>query len=183
MTPDATREELARQDAEVDALIAAHGDALARRPPTGRWSVAEHLEHLALMNGPYLRTMKEAVREADERTEMRRWRFEPLMGRFMIWMMKPPPKLRTRTLKAAVPPGQGLDLATAHRDFSRVQDAFRVLLDDMDEVDARQLPIRSPFATWMAMTLDQGVRLLVTHNRRHLWLAREAVRDAGLETR
>lgn len=180
LTADEARAELERQSAEVADLVATHADALAERPPSGRWSVAEHLQHLALMNGPYLRTMKEAVRELDPDEMAASRPARPWLGRVMIWSQEPPPRFRMRTLRQAIPHEDGPDLATAERDFSRAQDAFRGLLAELDGVDGRRIRIRSPFATWMSMTLDQGIRLLLAHNRRHLWLSREALRDAGL---
>jgi hypothetical protein len=168
--------ELERQDRAVDALARTHGERLGTRPAPRSWSVAEHLEHLSLLNGPYLRVMKAAAREARERGATGRGPFrDPLVGRLFIWFMEPPPKVRVRTLRAAAPDASGVDLADALRDFERAQAAFRVLVDEADGLDLGLVRFESPFARWLSLTLDQGIRLLLAHNRRHLWLADEAL--------
>lgn len=180
-----TRHELDRQDAEVADMIATNDVvALTSRPTPNRWSVAEHLVHLSLANGPYLRLMKAAAREAHENGWIggeEPWP-SPLLGRFMIWFMEPPPRLRTRTLKAMDPAGADappMDFQIARRDFDRVQEAFRDLLEGLPGVDLGRAEFVSPFAGWLKLNVAQGIRFLLAHNRRHLWLCREALEQLG----
>jgi uncharacterized damage-inducible protein DinB len=177
----AAHAELARQDAEVDQLVTgATVDRLIGRTEPGRWSVAEHLQHLARVNGPYLREMKSTLRESlepDAPPLGRRRR--PLFMRLMIWWMEPPPRLRLKTMQAMEPQGEGLDLATALRDFERAQAGFRILLDDLGDAELRRVTFRSPFASMVPLTLEQGLDLLLAHNRRHLWLCHEALDQLG----
>jgi hypothetical protein len=176
---ESARAELERQDRAVDDLARAHGEHLGVRPESGRWSVAEHLLHLSLLNGPYLRVMKAAAREGREQGVTGRGPFrDPLVGRLFIWFMEPPPKIRVRTLRATRPDPTMVDPAEALRDFERAQAAFRVLLDEIEGLDLVRVRFESPFARLLSLTLDQGIRLLLAHNRRHLWLAREALGEA-----
>lgn len=177
----AARVELTRQDAEVEQLVTGTTvDRLIGRAEPGRWSVAEHLQHVARVNGPYLREMKSTLRESlepDAPPLGRRRR--PLFTRLMIWWMEPPPRLRLKTMKAMEPQAEGLDLATAVRDFERAQAGFRVLLDDLGEVDLQRVVFRSPFASMVVLTLEQGIDMLLAHNRRHLWLCHETLDQLG----
>jgi hypothetical protein len=136
---------------------------------------------VALLNGPYLRVMKEAAREGRAAGMLGAGPYRTsLKGRILIWLMEPPPKLRTRTMREVTPSSSRADLPIALRDFERSQAAFRVLLDDAEGLDLGAIVFETPFARWLSLTLDQGMRVLLAHARRHLWLSTEALRDAGL---
>jgi hypothetical protein len=167
---EALIQELERQTAEVEGLAAPLTDErFFRRTSGGKWSVAEHVAHLAVSNRPYL----ESIGVAAERARAKGWlrpgpyRGGWLMNRFTR-SMEPPVERGLKTFKQLQPPAD-MDRAGVMRDFRATQEDMVVSLRAADGVDLGRAKLRSPFLKLLTMPVIGAYEFLVAHNRRHIW--------------
>ena len=164
----------ATQVREVGALLDPLDDArLGWRPASDRWSIGEHIVHLVLTNRPYFGVLRASLARARERG----WTGAPpyrhsRLGDWFVRSMEPPPRMRMRTLRRLVPPpAKGKDQVLA--DFAQVQDDLAGLIREANGVDLGRATIRSPFLPLLKLTVAQAFAVILAHNRRHLWHARQ----------
>ncbi|MCH2471583.1 MAG: hypothetical protein MK486_16450 [Gemmatimonadetes bacterium] len=98
----------------------------------------------------------------------------PWFGRWFTNTMEPPPKRRMPTTKGMVP-DPDLDGSEVGPKFARIQDDLSQLMDDAWGVDLGKARFSSPFLRVVRLSLGTGLSLLLAHNRRHVWLAREVM--------
>lgn len=169
------------QSEEVAALVVPLTDAaLNRRPRPGSWSAGECIVHMTLTIPPYLAAIDAAVAEARARGRAGAapWR-GTLMGRLFISALEPPPRMRVPTLKYLVP------VAVPDRErlvagFRDAQDAVVAARERASGVDLGHARVTSPFFSVLRTSADESFRILLAHNRRHLWQARRALERAGV---
>jgi hypothetical protein len=174
---DEFRRQFEQLSAEADALVAPLSDEqLHQRPAPDRWSVGECIEHLNAAARVYLPFLDEGIAEA-----IRRGLYGPgpyrynWLGRFVVWSLEPPPRLRTRAPKAfqPAPRRRRQDLMAAFRAY-QVQYVDR--LRQANGVDLARARVRSPAPYWLWLPLGSGFALTIAHERRHLAQAHEAAR-------
>lgn len=175
---EAATGELRRQTDEVVGLIRTLDPrSLNRRPAPERWSVAEHVEHLALSNRPYGRLIREAVEAA--RNEGRAHRGGPyrrkLLPKLVTWSLRPPPRFRMKTFDALEPAERSYDVHEAERSVRGAQEALAAAVASGDGLDLGRVSVTSPFARWLRFPVIQAVEFLVAHTDRHIWLMNEAL--------
>lgn len=151
------------------------GEAFNRQPAPGRWSVGQCLEHLNITERAMLLGMREAAQriQASGRLAVGPTRHGLMMGWF-IKTMEPPVKRRWRTRRGFVPPSQ-LSKPDVLREFAELHDEVIGLLHTVDGYDLNGAKMQSPFVKWMRYKLGSGLALMIAHDRRHLWQAKEAV--------
>ena len=164
--------------AEADALVAPLTDAqLHRRPAAGTWSVAQCIEHLNVTARLYLPFLDEGIADA-----IRRGLYGPgpyrynWIGRLIVWSQEPPPRFRTRAPQTLqpVPERPRQELMAAFRAY-QVQYIDR--LRQANGIDLARARVRSPAPYWLWLPLGSGFALMSAHERRHLWQARQIIRD------
>ena len=170
-----------RQNAEVDALTGSINAVQANwRPRQGVWSLLENLEHLTLTNRVYVDAMEEvicrgrAMGTTGEGPYRHGW-----IGTRFVRSMEPPPKLRTKTLKA-INPSTGPDPEPMSRakvvgDFFDAQAGLGAALERASGLDLGRVRFRSPLFWLLKLSLGQGFEMLLAHNRRHLWQIQRVV--------
>jgi hypothetical protein len=92
--------------------------------------------------------------------------------------MEPPPKLRIRTMRR-VEPAERQDTGTLMAEFEAALGRLRELIVAADGVSLRHARMRSPFARVIRFTLGQTFAVNLAHARRHLWQARQVLKDAN----
>ncbi|MBI3790847.1 MAG: DinB family protein [Gemmatimonadetes bacterium] len=163
---------------ELDACTAharrlaerAGDDGFTRRPPSGKWSLGEHLAHLNLTTAHYLPEF-EAIRLAQgtgPRDERRRYRRD-LKGTLLSWMLEPPVRIRTKTVAAFVPDGQ-LPRAQGMAAFEAMQHDLGERARTLNGLDLNTPRIVSPFDARMSYNAWAALCILTAHQRHHLWL-------------
>src|SRR4051794_14897467 len=87
---------------DAESLLAGlDDDDVNWHPAPGRWSIAQCLQHLAVMNDVYTAGLDEHLRAARAAGASRFSRLRPtLIGRWFASSMEPPPRLK---LKAPAP--------------------------------------------------------------------------------
>ena len=68
-------------------------------------------------------------------------------------------------------------LATVDQEISELlrEEAVR----QASGLDLRRAKVMSPASTWIKMSLNSGFALMATHERRHLWQARQVLAAPG----
>jgi hypothetical protein len=154
-------------------------DAVNQPPPSGGWSVAQCLEHLALMNDVYLRGWPEAVREAAaaERGPFTGLRPTPI-GRWFANSMEPPVKMKQKA-PTARPGATRFAVAEILSRYKASHETYRHLVRASATVDVNRVRRQNPFLKLVTMRLATVLMIIPAHDRRHLWQAANVKRAFG----
>lgn len=159
-------------EADADRLVADLDDeAVNWTPPTGGWSVGQCLSHLALMNDFYLRGWPDALAEAAraERGPFRGLHPTPF-GRWFVWSMEPPYRLKGKTVQPATP-GPLVARETLMDNYKRSHETYRHLVRGAAAVDINRVVGPNVIVTQVRMRLSTVLLIIPAHDRRHLWQA------------
>ena len=172
------------EDLKHDARLLTEGlsdPQLSWSPAPGRWSMAQCLDHLNSVAGPYAQALETGIAAA--RAQGRRAagpvRYS-FLERWMIRSMEPPPRRRLpapamfRPAEAARP----VDAAGVIADYLALKDRFIELLARADGLDVGRVKITSPVTRLLRLRIGAAFAFLAAHERRHLWQARQ-VRESS----
>lgn len=166
--------EIHRQTAEVERIAAAlRPEELDWRPSPEKWSVGGHIAHMVILNGPYLEAIAGSLSKARERGRLGEGPFRhPWFGRWFAGSMEPPPKRRWKTSPKMVPDPlvAGGDVLASFRDC---QGELARLAEEACGVDLGRARLSSPFMRLLRFSVGATFGILLSHNRRHIWLIRE----------
>ena len=175
---EAVETELSEATARAWQLIrSTDGRLFTVRPQPGSWSAAECLAHLSVSTDLFLPVLVKAI--ADGRAKGLTSAREPKMdvvGRTLRWFMEPPIRSRVKT-KAPFVPRSARAKAEAFGEFAALQSKLVDVLHTAEGLDLRKLKIVSPFDKRVKYNVYSAFRILVAHQRRHLWQAEKAVAD------
>lgn len=168
------------------------------RPEEDRWSVGECLDHLVRTGEAYLVVLDEAI---DAGWEKRRTGHPPfrrsLLGRWIARALEPPPGLKVRAPSRIRPrrpeePGAGIESTPESTEeeagpgdegplprFLALRARLARRLGDAKGLDAGRVKVRSPFIPLLRVDLVSAFRVVVAHERRHLWQARRVKEEPG----
>jgi len=157
-------------------LFADHSAAaLTRRPGETAWSAAECVAHLSLTAAASAPLLDEAVADlrarglASDAPDRMDW-----LGRLLRWTLEPPPRLRTGTT-APFEPQRVEPLHDVLPVFRRQQSRLLATLRSAEGLDLSARRVVSPFNRHVRYNAYAMLRILETHERRHLWQAEQAV--------
>lgn len=186
LPPDLAELEKALDAADREARDVVEGldDARANWQPRGGagWSVAQCLDHLAAANTAYVAAMDVAVARARGRGRMRRGPVVPgLFASLFVRELEPPVRRRMRNPRT-IAPTSALPVGEALARFLRSHEAVRRLLSDARDLD---LAVRfaNPYVAGLRFRLQAGFLIVLAHDRRHLWQARQVRADAAFPAR
>ena len=172
---------------DIDAADRA-GDAIAAqvtdeqfhwRPRDGQgWSIAQCLDHLAIINVFYCASIQSAIDDARARAWMREGPAAPgFFGRRFIASQEPPVRRRFSA------PGR-VKPATATRSREEILAAYhqahavvRRAISSAAGVDINRATFPNPFLKILRVRVSTALLVVAAHDRRHLWQA-EQVRTA-----
>lgn len=171
-------------DCENDAaqLVAdLDDDGINQRPPSGGWSIAQCLEHLALMNDFYLRGWQDAVTDAARNGRGPFRGLHPtFLGRSFANWMEPPARMKSKTIAAADPGARFTRDAILSR-YKASHDVYRGLVGSAEAVDVNRIVRPNAIIKQVNMRLATVLLIVPAHDRRHLWQAanvKRAIRGA-----
>jgi hypothetical protein len=168
-------DELDTTDRAADALVAGVSDAQLHWQPNGgrSWSIAQCLEHLATANSIYAKPIRSAVDAARargwSRTGPSRSSF---LGDWFVRTLDLPVKRRLRA-PSNTRPSSGLPGEQVLRMYHDVNQFARRLILDAASIDVNRATFQSPFFRPSRVRVGTGLRVIVAHNRRHLWQAEQ----------
>ncbi|HJT65365.1 MAG TPA: DinB family protein [Pyrinomonadaceae bacterium] len=149
------------------------------KPSAERWSIAQCFEHLITSNKGYLPII-ESVRTGKKQTRfVERLPVWPgLAGKLLIKSLDP---ASTRKLKAPknFQPALSDISATIIDDFVAQQEQVIEGMRSTSHLDLEQIVITSPALSFVAYSLMDGYRIIVTHEKRHLQQARRVAEESA----
>jgi hypothetical protein len=171
-------DEIEAADRAADTLTANLSEQQFHWQPDGgtSWSVAQCLEHLALINVVY----GDAVRSGVDAARSKGWtRTGPLtpgfFGRKFIASQEPPARRRIRAPTPARP-GSQLSRAEILRRYHDAHARVKQTLRDAATIDANRATFANPFLKWVRVKVATGLKVIAAHDRRHLWQAEQVMR-------
>ena len=177
--PDLQRLLTAIELVEADAKVIVSGltDAQGNwQPHAGAdWSVAQCLDHLAKINlfyiGHFLPVVERAKREG-------RGPFNGLrptwFGRKFVSMLEPPVKQKMKAPKNAVP-ASNIPLGDVLSAYLASHHPYRRLVQAANDVDVNRVVTWNPFIKVVRVRAATALLVPPTHDRRHLWQARQVM--------
>jgi hypothetical protein len=161
-----------RQD--VAAIVANLGESqFTWRPAPDRWSIGECFEHLNLTAAAFIPAIDAAIEDARASNLRSDGPFVyPLFERMFVASNEPPPRRRFRAFRAYRPPSR-LSPDTVMNGFSAWQDRLADRIKGADGLDLRRARRRSPILPLMKWSLGTMFALVLAHERRHIWQARQ----------
>jgi hypothetical protein len=150
------------------------------RPGPGRWSIAECLQHLNIGVRATLPAFDRAIAEGREKGKTAPGPFRyGWLSRLMISSMEPG-KRRMRTQAIFdVPPGSTYRGAELLPEFYAVRDELAQRVRRADGLDLARVRTISPASRLIRMPLGAYFQFIITHDRRHLWQARQVRNSPG----
>ena len=147
------------------------------RPTPRDWSAAECLAHLSLSSEQFLPVLQKAIEDAHAKgwTSTKKPAMD-VVGRALRWFLEPPIRKRVKTAGRFVPRSARAK-AEAFGEFAALQSKVVDALHAAEGLDLRKIKVTSPFDRRVKYNLYSAFRILVAHQRRHLWQAERAVEE------
>ena len=147
------------------------------RPTPGSWSAAECLSHLSISTEEFLPLLRNAIDEAKAKgfTSTKKPSMD-VVGRVLRWFLEPPIRQRVKTAAPFVPKSVRAK-AEAFGEFSSLQSKLVDLMHEAEGLDLKKVKLVSPFDKRVKYNVYSAFRIIVAHQRRHLWQAEKAVED------
>jgi hypothetical protein len=143
------------------------------QPSRDRWSIAQCFDHLNLTAGRFLPAIDAAIDHARQRGLLSPGPFTyPLLERWFVRSTEPPPKLRNKAFKAFVPVS-GKAKSDVMGRFMEYQEEIGARLKRADGIDLRRAKHKSPVLPLITWRLGTMLALMLAHERRHIWQARQ----------
>lgn len=152
------------------------------RPNSASWSAAECISHLSISTEMFLPVLRKAIDDAKTKgLKSDRKPSMDVLGRLLKWFLEPPIRKRVRTAAPFVPRSVRAK-AEAFGEFSSLQSKLVELVQEASGLDLKKMKIVSPFDKRVKYNVYSAFRILVAHQRRHLWQAEQAVAELRKRT-
>jgi len=163
-------------------LAASAGAELcAKAPAPGSWSAAECLQHLGLSADAYFPIWQQVIATAGPRkAELNAPYRIDFWGRFLSWMLEPPPRVRSKTPAPFVPVDCG-HVDSVLDGFLERQERIVAALRRCKGRAIDQVKIASPIDSRIRYSIWSSFVVNAAHQRRHLWQAEQAIARARVE--
>jgi hypothetical protein len=142
------------------------------RPSPEQWSINECLEHLNITARLYWSALAEAVNSAringwfSNGPYKRGW-----IGDFVIRTTEPPVRFKFNAPRRFKPPAD-IPASQVVPQFMIFQDRLLNIIRDANGIDLGRPRIPAPGSRLLKFTLGQAIELMMAHERRHIWQAR-----------
>jgi DinB superfamily len=153
------------------------------KPSSSEWSIAQCLEHLLLLNKPYIPQIERIL--AGKR-QASLWERAPLLpaffGRLVLAAVQPASKQKVKARPAFVPVSSDIDIGILHRFATHQGDLIRLMKATAD-LPVEKIIITSVVSPVVTYSLLDAYRILVAHERRHLQQAERVMHMQGFPRR
>ena len=149
------------------------------RPAATSWSVAQCFDHLLTANREMFQAIDTALDGSHPRTVWQRLPILPrVLGSMLIKSQAPETKRKFTAPRKAEPAWSTIDPRIIER-FVVSQHEAAVRVASIDRRDMAGTIMISPFVSFIAYSVIDGCRLIVTHQRRHYEQARRVTQEPG----
>ena len=164
---------LEASDAELrDAVGEVPAGARGQRPSTDRWSVAEVIDHLALVEQSVARLIRQRAAEAHVGPDGEETPIAPTFDSTRVRDRRQP-----RVARDAIQPRTGIDESAA---WAHLESAKQALRDTLSTVDGLALcDVSAPHPAFGPLNLYQWFLFVAAHKARHT----DQVREIGASLR
>lgn len=141
-------------------------------PAPGRWSMAQCFDHLNVTNRKMIESIEAASRQGRAAGKLSDGPFVyGFLARWFLNTLQPPVK-RKFGAPAKFQPGARKSLSETKAEWERVHDKVVELIHGSNGLDLAKIKVPSPAASWLKYPLGAAFWVLTTHDKRHLWQAR-----------
>ena len=148
------------------------------KPAPERWSVAQCLEHLIRIDSGYWPVFRR-IAEGSYRAPLRvRLLFPKAMGRMILKAVQPTSPKAYRTSKSVDPAADDVAPRVVDRYEAHLAELVRHI-EAMDPLDPGALVIPSPVFPLAGYSVEDALRIMVAHERRHLLQAKRVTEMPG----
>ena len=148
------------------------------RPSSARWSIGQCVQHLNITLERYLPVLDGAMSTGRSQGRVAEGPFvTSLFERWFIRSMEPPVRRRFKTRPAFVGAAE-LPLESTRATWEQLHGRLARLITESEGLDRRRIKVRSQFAP-ISLGLGGTFVVLLAHERRHLWQAREVRLELG----
>ena len=176
-TIDDVEKELSEATQRAWTLVqSTDGRLFTVRPNASSWSAADCLSHLSISTEMFLPVLEKALSDARQRgLILKKGGLKmDVIGRVLRWFLEPPIRQRVKTAAPFVPRSVRAK-AEAFGEFATLQARLAEQVAEARDLDLSRVKIVSPFDRRVRYNLYSAFRILVAHQRRHLWQAEQAV--------
>lgn len=149
------------------------------KPGAEAWSVAQCLDHMIVINHPYLAIVDEVVAGRYPSTMLHRLPLLPgFFGRLVMKAVSPDTRRKLKARPAFQPSASAIDAGIVGQ-FLDVQNLVVEKMKSTRGLDLARIIITSPVASVVAYSLLDAFRIIVLHETRHLEQARRVTKTHG----
>ncbi len=143
------------------------------QPSPEEWSIAQCLEHLNTTARAYLPMLDAGIEESIRKGIYGEgpYRYN-LVGRLFVRWMEPPVRRKFKAPKAFLPQPRRSKVETIPA-FRAYQTQLVDRLRQANGLDLARARVASPVYAWLRIPLGSAFAMMVAHQRRHLWQARQ----------
>ncbi|HYG78896.1 MAG TPA: DinB family protein [Pyrinomonadaceae bacterium] len=143
------------------------------RPAPGQWSIAECLDHLTQTGRVAVGHIRETLADARRRKLYSRGPFRyGMLGQMIVRSMGPRPRMKFKA-PAVFRPRPDRARQDVERDFFALQDELLGCIRESNGINLKRAKVTSPVTKLLRLSLGQEFALLIAHEQRHLWQARQ----------
>jgi hypothetical protein len=143
----------------------------------GSWSIAQCIDHLNVTGKIYGATIDEKIAGARAQQLFSQGPFpHKWLDNLFVRSLEPPVKLKFKAPKQFIPQTDK-SLQAVSEEFMLLQEQFLTRLQNANGLDLTRIKVSSPVTKLLKMTLMGVFGLVVAHERRHLWQARQVLQN------
>lgn len=168
--------ELDEASARARRLVESYDDrAFGAKSSATSWSAAEAVAHLTLTGRNMIAAIDRALASGAQTAvpDDHRYRMD-LMGAALRWTLEPPYRIKMPTTPPFVPKGVATRQAVL-AEFLEQQHAVADRIARANGRDLMRVKVASPFNEKVHYNVYAAFRILITHERRHLWQAEQTL--------
>jgi hypothetical protein len=166
-----------RQEAE-GLVVGMTAEQLNWSPAPGSWSVLQCLAHLNATNRKMIAALEQSVRAGRQANLTSEGPFSyGFLARLFHRMMEPPVKRKFKAPPVFVPTGSE-SWEKIQAEWNATHDKVDELLHQSNGLDLVRIKTTSPASSWIKYPLGIAFWIHTSHDRRHLWQARNVINDA-----
>lgn len=153
------------------------------KPDPETWSVGECFEHLIRTNENYHRRLQRVISEANLPAGADGWS-PGFVGGMFLRRMEPPVRRRYPAPRVFRPETTNFDREETLSRFEEGQRRLAELIESARGQDLTRVKVASPAAKWLKFSVAAAFAIITSHERRHLWQARnvsERARNSVLQ--
>lgn len=147
-------------------------------PGDGKWTVGQCLQHLNITHQKWLPDIERGVGDAREVgiTGSGPYTYG-FLSRLFLRILEPPVKRLKASAPASFQPEKQLDREAVVAEFLGHHERLEKIIKDSDGLDLSKIKVKSAFSNLIKYQLGIAFWIILAHDRRHIWQARQLCID------